>query len=148
MLVPLVMLAQQIFPVIVSVRRAHNRVDVVARRGGRPGWRHPRLVVEFDQDHRAFNTVIKDAARVCAPDPGEVRLVEAAAHFIHPHTRVTVFHIADVFRDQFQQQFLLLILQLGRRYPGVIEHEIVFVCLRQTIDRTFFAADAAPRQAR
>src|SRR5499425_359894 len=53
----LVVLAQEVLAVVVAVRSAHHRVDVVARRVV-VVERDPPLVIELDQDHRAVHPVV------------------------------------------------------------------------------------------
>src|SRR5262245_38389719 len=76
-IVPGVVLAQQVAAVVVAVRRAHDGVDVVARRRvvvvGDAG-----LVVELNEDHRAQDSVIERACVVEWADPREMRVVKVA----------------------------------------------------------------------
>ena len=55
---PGVVLAQEI-PVVVPVRRADHRVDVVPRRRV-VVERNTPLVIELDEDHRAVDSVVED----------------------------------------------------------------------------------------
>src|ERR687883_487693 len=58
MVVLLVMLAQEILPIIVAVGRAHDGMDVLTgRRVVVQG--DPRLVIELDEDHRAVDPVVE-----------------------------------------------------------------------------------------
>ena len=81
------MLPQQILAVIVAVRRPDDGVDVLlvrARRGGEVAEVGRVLMVELDQDHRAVDAVIEDAAGIGFADPREVGAIDVPAHFFHP----------------------------------------------------------------
>ncbi len=62
----LVMLAQEIFTVIVAIRRRHHRVDVIARRF-LVAQRDTALMIELDEDDRAVDSIIKHAMLVNNP---------------------------------------------------------------------------------
>ena len=63
--VRLVVLAEQVLAVVVAVGRAHDAVNVLARRHvavlGESREIGGSLVIEFDQDHRAVDAVVEDA---------------------------------------------------------------------------------------
>ena len=73
------MLPEQILAVVISVRRAHDGVDVIPRGpvGGMECRRpHRTLVIELDQDHRAVDTVVEHAIVSRRADPGETCVIE------------------------------------------------------------------------
>src|SRR5688500_6321490 len=74
--VTLVVLAEQVLSVVVAIRRAHDRVDVIACwHAARHAWKgHWILVIELHQDHGTLDSVIEDASRDSATDPGEPRV--------------------------------------------------------------------------
>lgn len=75
-----IVLAEQIFSVVIAVRRSHNRMNVAACRGlSRPVEGNGTLMVEFDLDDRAMDSVVKDCVRVDAALPGKIGLVRRAA---------------------------------------------------------------------
>src|SRR5678809_758783 len=75
-----IMLPQQIFPVVVAVRRTDDDVDVLwIRSVGILGVGlevRGHLVVELDQDYRTVNTVVEDSTIVGLAHPREPGLVE------------------------------------------------------------------------
>ena len=64
----LIVLAEQVIPVVIAVRRAEDGVEVVAGRGfvGQADRARGVLVV-LDQDHRAVDTVVEDAGGPVSP---------------------------------------------------------------------------------
>lgn len=92
-----VVLPQQVLTVVVAVGRAHDGVNVLAKRyvqiavpeDGRS------QMIELDQDHGALDSeVINGLFRVTA-DPGEVGLVEMRGDLRHTYGSVTFAQIAD-----------------------------------------------------
>ena len=75
-----VVLAQKIAAIIVAIGRAHDSMDVVARRLV-VIVDDARLVVELDEDYRREDAVIEGAMVVDRADPGEMSSVEMALHF-------------------------------------------------------------------
>jgi hypothetical protein len=76
-------LAKKIFPVVVPVRCADDRMDVISGRYV-VCKRNPALMVEFYKYDRAVDSVVKHtivAGR--AAHPGEVGLVQMLLHFVH-----------------------------------------------------------------
>ena len=76
---PFEVLTQQVLAIVVAIRRAHDRVDVLpsghARRQLTQHTDGP-LVVELDQDDGALNPVVEHGVRVASADPCEVRIVQ------------------------------------------------------------------------
>src|SRR5262245_36915140 len=76
----LVMLPQQVLSVVISIRCSDDRVDVLpihlSRVGGEAAQSHRQLVIEFDQDRRALDSVIEDVVRPRPADPGEARVAD------------------------------------------------------------------------
>src|SRR5262249_35638309 len=79
---PGVVLAEEVFPVVIAVRGAHNRVDVV------PRWRvvverDPPLVIELDEQDRTLHPIVEDARSSEVADPAERRRAEVALDLRH-----------------------------------------------------------------
>jgi hypothetical protein len=93
------MLPQQIFSVVVPIRRPHDDVDVVADRLLRIFLQMPRisrpLVVKFDQHHWTVYPVIIYAVISRAADPRETRLLKVRPHLNQLHLRVPAVHIIN-----------------------------------------------------
>src|SRR5690606_21714923 len=91
-----VVLSQQVFAVIVAVRRAHNNVDVLTERnsalifGKEPPHARGALVVELNQQHGTVYAVVENAVGLVASDPGEVRLVKMLLDVSHLHSGVAL----------------------------------------------------------
>src|SRR6516162_10088875 len=95
-----IVLAEQVFTVVVAVRRADHRMNVLAvgliavfselGQVGRP------LMVEFDQYHRAVDAVVKDAIRRGSSNPCEPGFCKMAFYFFHSHAGVARVHVADI----------------------------------------------------
>jgi len=81
-----VVLAKKIAAVIVAIGRAHDSMDVVARRLV-VIVDDARLVVELDEDYRREDAVVEGAMVVDRADPGEMSSVEMALH-LGPANRV------------------------------------------------------------
>ena len=68
-----VVLPQQVLAVVISIRSAHNAMNVLLSRLRWVSGKLPKvcglLVIKFDQDHRTVHAVIKRAIRLRAPDP-------------------------------------------------------------------------------
>src|SRR5262245_44405587 len=102
-----VMLPEQIFTVVVPVRSSDDRMDVLPvdrpRVGSEAAQSDRQLMIEFDQDHRALDAVIKNAFRLGPADPGEAGVINMPPDFVHLDLRVPVTHVPDVFADQIEQ---------------------------------------------
>ena len=68
----LVMLPQQVFSIIITIRRAYDCVNVVPVSIFVLGKRLAGLVVEFDDEHRAMNAAVKNAIHSYTASPGEI----------------------------------------------------------------------------
>src|SRR5688572_14152296 len=124
-----VMLPQEILAVVVSVRRAHDDVNVLAvgdvwvcRQV--PEVRRP-LMVELDEEHGAVNPVVEDAVRRTAADPGERGPVEMLTDLLHPHACVSVVHVVDVERNQIEE---LLALRRSEEHTSELQSQSNLVC--------------------
>ena len=76
------------------------------------------LVVELDQDHRAVDSIVKDAVGRGAADPGECGRADMLLHLAQFHRRVAIAHVADIHTDQRLQPLPLRRAELGRRNSG------------------------------
>ena len=99
----LVVLAEEVGAVVIAVGGADHGVDVVT--GGRVGAAEGdrALMVEFDEDDRAVDAVVKDAVWFGGADPAEGGSVEVGADFGHFHASMTAAHAADVFVDEIDE---------------------------------------------
>ena len=84
------MLSQQIFSVVVAVGCPQNGVNVVTRWLLRAKRSNAPLVVEFNQDDRAVNSIVEYAVVAGVSDPREKGPVEVSANFFHFDGRVVV----------------------------------------------------------
>src|SRR5271165_4331540 len=99
MIVPRIMLVQQVPAVVVAVRGAHYRVDMVAR-GLVVRVDDPRLVVEFDEHDWTVDAVVEGAMIVVRPDPGKVRVAQVVERLLEPDFRMARAHAMEVDADQ------------------------------------------------
>src|SRR5438445_7475346 len=130
----LVVLAQQILAVVVAVRRADHRVDVLTR-GRIVVERHPALVIELDQDDRAVDAIVEDAVLLDAADPGEARLGQVARDLVASHLGVARTDAADVGVEQPAEETLLAARQLVVPDAGRLQLEIVAERGREDLPR-------------
>ena len=72
-----VVLAQQVLAIVIAIRRAHHRVDVVAG-GFIVVVDNAGLVVELDEDHGIEDTIVKWASVIEWADPSEMRFTQVA----------------------------------------------------------------------
>ena len=61
-----IVLAQQVLAIVIAIRRAHNRVDMVAG-GFIVVVDDARLVVELDEDHGIEDAIVKGLASSSGP---------------------------------------------------------------------------------
>ncbi len=120
----LVMLTQEVRPVIAPVGRAHDGVDVIGRGNGIVE-RHAGLVVELDEHHRAVDPVVEGPVVTHGPHPGEVGFVEMPVHLRHLHPAVTFAGPAGIRGHQGPQPVPLVPGQVGRTHAGVRHHRVV-----------------------
>src|SRR5262245_66232559 len=88
----LIVLPEQVRAVVVPVRSPDDRVDVLPIDrpgiGGEAPQPHRQLMIEFDQYHRALDSVIKNAFRLDTADPREAGAFYMPPDFAHIHLRV------------------------------------------------------------
>jgi hypothetical protein len=96
----LVVLAQEIFAVVVAIRRAHHDVNVVPVGLLVLRERLTPLVVKLDDDNRALDTVVKHAVFFDSTHPGKMSLLEMPLHLRHLYFSVTWPYAADVNFNQ------------------------------------------------
>jgi hypothetical protein len=84
----LVVLAQQVFAVVVAVRRADDDVNVVFVRLFIFAERLTGLMVKLEDKHGAMNPIIKDAVFFHAAHPGKVRFPQMSSYFLYLYLRV------------------------------------------------------------
>src|SRR5215207_6902981 len=106
MRMPLIVLSEKILAVVVAIRSPDHGVDVLDVRNA---WSHQvakgnrLLMIELDENDRAVDAVIEDAAGLRVADPGHPRAVQESPHFVHLHSCMPVVHVIDVERDQVEQ---------------------------------------------
>src|ERR1700745_2381209 len=98
MIVPRVMLAQQVLAVVVAVRGAHDRVDMIA--GGfvvriDDSW----LMVEFDEHDCTVDAVVEGAVVVVRANPGKVRVAQVIERLLEPDFRMARAQALPVAAD-------------------------------------------------
>src|SRR5262249_47554319 len=99
MIVPGIMLAQQVLAIIVAVRSAHDRVDMIAR-GFVVRVDDPRLVVEFDEHDRTVYAVIEVAEFVVRAYPGKMRVSQVMERLLETDFRMSRADAMQVDADQ------------------------------------------------
>ena len=81
MIVPSIMLAQQILAIIVAVRRSHHGMDVVAR-GRVVIVDNAGDVIEFNKDYGTQDPIIERTYIIEWPDPRENSLTQMPLDFV------------------------------------------------------------------
>lgn len=74
----LTMLTQQVDAIIIAIRGAHHRVNVLAR-GFIVVQRNAALVIELNENDGAVHTIVKWTVLIHATHPGKVRLFQMLA---------------------------------------------------------------------
>jgi hypothetical protein len=125
-----VVLAEEVFAVVVAVGGAHYAMNVLLGGligvGGEPGEVRGLLVVELDQDYGALDAVVESAVELGAADPGEPGVFDVAVDFVHFHASMAVVHIADVEIGQIAQMIARGFGQIAGAQAGVVENHVVF----------------------
>jgi len=62
-------LAEQVFSIVVAVRRSQDRMNMVTGRSGRTKRGDTPLVVEFNEQNGAVNPIIEDVIRISPSYP-------------------------------------------------------------------------------
>lgn len=78
-----IVLAKQILPIIVAVRRSHHGVDMVSANLALIE-KKARLVVEFDENHGAVDAIIEHILWVGAAHPRKEEALFMAFHVLEP----------------------------------------------------------------
>src|SRR3984957_17617978 len=132
----LIVLSKEVFAVIVAVWRAHDAMNVLMR-GQIAVWLWHELcqvcrplVVEFDENYRTLNAVVKHAVVLGATDPRKPRVLDVLLHLTHFYTRVPVVHVAYVQLHQVAQLAARWIFQILGTNAGIIEHHVVLESFR------------------
>ena len=99
MIVPRIMLAQQVLAVVVAVRSAHDRVDMIAR-GFVVRIDDSWLVVEFDEHDWTVDAVVEGAVVVVRANPGKVRVAQVIERLLEPDFRMARAQAMQVDADQ------------------------------------------------
>ena len=87
------MLCQQIFAIIVTVRSPHYSVNVVS--AGYSRWvfvqrAHWPLVVKFNQNNWAVDSIVKHRIICRLTNPREVRIIDMLTYLIHCYFRMRI----------------------------------------------------------
>jgi uncharacterized membrane protein len=107
MMALLVMLAQEVFAVIVAVRRADDYMDVIFIGLLVLAKRNAPLVIELDDNHRALNAIIKNAVIFHTAHPAKMSIAQVPLHFLHSYSRMIRAHPSDMQLDQAKQKVVL-----------------------------------------
>src|SRR5688500_19292701 len=127
---PLVVLPQQVFAVVVAVRRAHDGVYMRATGDPLARQRDGQLMIELDQDHRTLDAIVEHRIRPNVTHPGEPGLVQVRAHFIHADPRMRVILIANVLANELEEARALRGCQVARATTRMREAQVVIESLR------------------
>lgn len=103
----LVMLTQEIFTIVITIRGANNDMNVVPVRLLVLRERLAPLVIELNDDDRAMDTVVKHAVFFDVAHPGKVGLPEMPLHLFHLYLSVTWPDAADMNLNQAEQKITL-----------------------------------------
>jgi hypothetical protein len=96
----LVVLAQEIFAVVVAIGRANHDMDVVPVGLLVLRERLTSLVVKLDNDNRALDTVVKHVVCFDSAHPGKIGPLEMPLYLFHLCRGVTGADAADVNFNQ------------------------------------------------
>ena len=107
MLCLLVVLPQQVLAIIVAIRRPYDDVNVApvvlfVLRKCLAG-----LMIEFDDEYRAVNAVVKNAIHFYAASPREIGIAKMALHFRHFDLSVAGSEASDMNVDETEQEIVL-----------------------------------------
>src|SRR5678815_3791574 len=80
-----VMLAKQIFAVVVAIGGAHDYMDVILAGLFVSAERDTPLVVELNDDHWTLDAIIENAVVIHAAHPAKVCIPQMPLNFLHPH---------------------------------------------------------------
>ena len=125
--VPGVVLAQKIAAVIVAIGRAHDSMDVVARRLV-VIVDDARLVVELDEDYRREDAVVEGAMVVDRADPGEMSSVEMALHLGPAKLVMAPPNAPGIDAEQCFEAFAAFTGQVRITDAGRLDATIVLEC--------------------
>lgn len=82
-MVPQIMQSQKILAVVATIGRPHQGVDV--KFGGQAiGEKDTGVVIKLGQNHRTLDAVVKGVVILSPPNPGEIGLIQAILHLLHP----------------------------------------------------------------
>src|SRR5271170_3386490 len=121
------MLAQEIAAVIVAIRRAHDGMNVVARRLV-VVVDDARLVVELDEDYRREDPVIEGAMVVDRADPGEMSRVEMALHLGPANLGMARPNAPGIDAEQSFEALAAFTRQVGIADAGRLDAPVVLEC--------------------
>src|SRR5215467_3972753 len=107
MMAELIVLAQQILAVVVAIGRTDDDVNVIFVWLSMFAKGNPPLVVEFDDNHRALDPVVKSAVVRHAAHPTEIRIVQMILYFLHFYFSMAATHPRDMITDQIEQKVVL-----------------------------------------
>ena len=112
-LVLLVVLPQEVLPVVVPVRSPNGDVDVAPRRrvrlGAETDWSR---VVELDKNDGALNPVVEEGVGSHIAHPGKSGLTEVLLNFFHPDARLVIPHGAHINTKYLHKALALYSVQL------------------------------------
>src|SRR5262245_30044568 len=85
MVATLVVLAQEIFAVVVAVGGAQDDMDVIFVRLFVLAERNASLMVELNDDHRALDAIVENTVVVHAAHPTKVSIAQVLLYFLHSY---------------------------------------------------------------
>src|ERR1051326_2987154 len=122
-----VVLAQEIAAVVVAIGRAHDGMDVVARRLV-VIVDDARLMVELDENHRREDAVIERAIVVDRADPGEMSSVEMALHLSPANLSMAGPNAPGIDAEQCFEALAAFTRQVRITDAGPLNATIVLEC--------------------
>ena len=106
-------LFEQIFPIVISIRRPDGGVDVILCRDATSAQCDGALVIKLDEDNRAVDTVVEHRVGIHFTDPGKASFIEMFFDLFHFHLGVSFFQIMNPESSEFKEGFLLIGIQFG-----------------------------------
>ena len=107
MMALLVMLAQQVFSVVVAVGGTNNDMDVIFVRLFVLAERNASLVVEFNDDDRTLDAIIKNTVVFYTAHPAKMSISQVPLHFLPSYSRMIRPRPSHVQLDQAKQKVVL-----------------------------------------
>ena len=92
-----IVLAEQILAIVIAVWCPDNRMNVAARRFTSWSFKRNRpLVIEFDENDRAMNSIVENRVRIHLAYPCKIGLVQMNTHFVQLDGSLAVVDVAYI----------------------------------------------------